>query len=325
MRGAAGSGGCRTSPRCRGAGGSWALIRCGCCSSTWRARSPRTARRGCSAAGCGWSGWTGRSLTCRTATRMPRSSAGPPASPGTARSRRPGNRPVHRRRAGAGRGPAGLLRPGHGGARGPQVLVLARRPRLPGHRRAHLVARLGVVRPQAGEGPADGTYLAELKPPRKKDGPPSPPASIEYTVHTTAGDGGEQTKSRWPYGWARPAPRPPTRGFAGRAPSCTTTRSCTSPATRRCSLDTPGRSDDRIPAHSHLFPMPAEPRPAARRPRNGQPGAGPASLPSGTSPAESSSTCSAPGSSPKATPLAIRPGTVARSGAGFRRISRRIY
>ena len=35
----------------------------------------------------------------------------------------------------------------------------------------------------------------------------------------------------------------------------------------------------------------------------GQPGAGPARLPSGTSPAESSSTCSAPGSSPKATPL----------------------
>jgi len=72
-------------------------------------------------------------------------------------------------------------------------------------------------------------------------------------------------------------------------------------------LDTPGRSDDRIPAHCHLFPVPAEPRPAARRPRNGQPGAGPASLPSGTSPAESSSTRSAPGSSPKATPLACLP------------------
>jgi hypothetical protein len=40
---------------------------------------------------------------------------------------------------------------------------------------------------------ADGTYLAELKPPRKKDGPPVTVRVIEYTVHTTAGDGGEQT------------------------------------------------------------------------------------------------------------------------------------
>jgi len=40
---------------------------------------------------------------------------------------------------------------------------------------------------------ADGTYLAELKPPRKKDGPPVTVRVIEYTVHTTAADGGEQT------------------------------------------------------------------------------------------------------------------------------------
>jgi hypothetical protein len=40
---------------------------------------------------------------------------------------------------------------------------------------------------------ADGTYLAELKPPRKKDGPPVTVRVIEYTVHTTAGDGGAQT------------------------------------------------------------------------------------------------------------------------------------
>ena len=39
---------------------------------------------------------------------------------------------------------------------------------------------------------ADGTYLAELKPPRKKDGPPVTVRVIEYTVPTTAGDGGEQ-------------------------------------------------------------------------------------------------------------------------------------
>ena len=36
----------------------------------------------------------------------------------------------------------------------------------------------------------DGTYLAELTPPRKKDGPPLPVRVIEYTVHT-APDGGE--------------------------------------------------------------------------------------------------------------------------------------
>ena len=69
---------------------SWVPIRCGCCSSTWRGRPGRTGRRGCSAAGCGWSPWTGRSRTCRTARRTPRSSAGPPTSPGTGRSRRPG-------------------------------------------------------------------------------------------------------------------------------------------------------------------------------------------------------------------------------------------
>jgi Insertion element 4 transposase N-terminal/Transposase DDE domain len=36
---------------------------------------------------------------------------------------------------------------------------------------------------------ADGTYLAELKPPRKKDGPVITVRVIEYTVHTTAEDG----------------------------------------------------------------------------------------------------------------------------------------
>ena len=36
---------------------------------------------------------------------------------------------------------------------------------------------------------ADGTYLAELKPPRKSDGPPVTVRVIEYTVHTTAADG----------------------------------------------------------------------------------------------------------------------------------------
>jgi len=35
----------------------------------------------------------------------------------------------------------------------------------------------------------DGTYLAELKPPRKKDGPAITVRVIEYTVHTGAADG----------------------------------------------------------------------------------------------------------------------------------------
>ncbi|HVB41314.1 MAG TPA: transposase [Streptosporangiaceae bacterium] len=36
----------------------------------------------------------------------------------------------------------------------------------------------------------DGTYLAELKPPRKSDGPPVTVRVIEYTVRTAADDGG---------------------------------------------------------------------------------------------------------------------------------------
>jgi hypothetical protein len=38
---------------------------------------------------------------------------------------------------------------------------------------------------------ADGTYLAELKPPRTKDGPPLPVRVIEYTVHTAPEDGAD--------------------------------------------------------------------------------------------------------------------------------------
>jgi hypothetical protein len=39
----------------------------------------------------------------------------------------------------------------------------------------------------------DGTYLAELKPPRKNDGPPVTVRVIEYTVHTTAAAGTEES------------------------------------------------------------------------------------------------------------------------------------
>jgi len=39
----------------------------------------------------------------------------------------------------------------------------------------------------------DGTCLAELKPPRTSDGPPVTVRVIEYTVHTAAGDGAEES------------------------------------------------------------------------------------------------------------------------------------
>jgi hypothetical protein len=41
----------------------------------------------------------------------------------------------------------------------------------------------------------DGTYLAELKPPRKSDGPVITVRVIEYTVHTTVRDGGQEEAS----------------------------------------------------------------------------------------------------------------------------------
>jgi len=40
---------------------------------------------------------------------------------------------------------------------------------------------------------ADGTYLAELRPPRKSDGPVLTVRVIEYTVHTAADNGTEET------------------------------------------------------------------------------------------------------------------------------------
>ena len=39
----------------------------------------------------------------------------------------------------------------------------------------------------------DGTYLAELKPPRKSDGPVLTVRVIQYTVHTAADDGAEES------------------------------------------------------------------------------------------------------------------------------------
>ena len=42
---------------------------------------------------------------------------------------------------------------------------------------------------------ADGTYLADLKPARKKDGPPLRVRVLEYTVHTTPENGGDDATS----------------------------------------------------------------------------------------------------------------------------------
>ena len=42
---------------------------------------------------------------------------------------------------------------------------------------------------------ADGTYLAELKPPRKSDGPVLTVRVIEYTVRTAPADGGAEESS----------------------------------------------------------------------------------------------------------------------------------
>ena len=39
----------------------------------------------------------------------------------------------------------------------------------------------------------NGTYIAELRPPRKSDGPVLAVRVIEYTVHTAADDGAEET------------------------------------------------------------------------------------------------------------------------------------
>jgi hypothetical protein len=64
--------------------------------------------------------------------------AGPLGGGGRVRDREPagrGDRPLHRRRADAGPGPAGLLRAGDAGARGPAVPVLVPGPRCPRHRR----------------------------------------------------------------------------------------------------------------------------------------------------------------------------------------------
>ena len=83
--------------------------------------------------------------------------------------------------------------PGHAGARGPQVPVLVDGPRLPRHGRAHPVAGIGVLRAEAGESPARRHLPcgAEAAPQERR--PPVTVRVIEYTVHTAAEDGTEES------------------------------------------------------------------------------------------------------------------------------------
>src|SRR5260370_14193099 len=71
---------------------------------------------------------------------------------------------------------------------------------------------------------ADGTYLAELRPPRKSDGPVITVRVIEYTVHTAPAAGGRTEASE----------------VFCRSPACSPprhTRRCTSPAPTRARGD----------------------------------------------------------------------------------------
>ena len=71
VRADAGQGRQRISPCCHADAGSWAPIRSGHCSSTWRGRRARTGRPGMSCCGLRVIPWTGPRQTCRTARRTP--------------------------------------------------------------------------------------------------------------------------------------------------------------------------------------------------------------------------------------------------------------
>ena len=98
---------------------------------------------------------------------------------------------------------------------------------------------------------ADGTYLAELKPPRKSDGPPVTVRVIEYTVHTTADRRGRGVirsvlpghqparRRRSTRRWTWPAP---TRCAGAARPSSATTRPTWARASPSCAPATPRAS-----------------------------------------------------------------------------------
>ena len=123
---------------------------------------------------------------------------------------RGGAGPVYRRGTVAGGGPAGMPRPG--------MVVLADRNFLSWSLAravlatgAHVLWRASssfALRPVKVL--ADGTYLAELRPPRKKDGPAITVRVIEYTVHTAAepAAGSPRRCSPWsPTCWTRRSTR----------------------------------------------------------------------------------------------------------------------
>ena len=95
---------------------------------------------------------------------------------------------------------------------------------------------------------ADGTYLAELTPPRKSDGPPLTVRVIEYTVHTAPDDGGDEQASELfclvtslldPGSTRRWISRAATRGGGDARPSSVTTRRTWARASRCCAARTP--------------------------------------------------------------------------------------
>ena len=94
---------------------------------------------------------------------------------------------------------------------------------------------------------ADGTYLAELTPPRKKDGPPLLVRVIEYTVHTAPEDGGDEATSELfclvtdlldPGNTRRWISRAATRGGGNARPSSATTRRTWVTGSRCCAART---------------------------------------------------------------------------------------
>ena len=96
---------------------------------------------------------------------------------------------------------------------------------------------------------ADGTYLAELKPPRKSDGPVLTVRVIEYTVHTARGQrhrgdigscsAWSPTSSTWKSTW-RWTWRAATRTGGAARPSSATTRRTWEKASLSCGQRTPG-------------------------------------------------------------------------------------
>ena len=209
MRGRAGGGGSRTSPRCRagrgklgsdpvrmlfehvagptGADGAPGVFCCGLRVVSMDGSTTDVPDSEKNAA------YFGRPVEQPPGRRVP---AGPVGGGGRVRDRQPAGRGtgrVHRR--GAVPGPDLL------DCLGPGMLVLADRNFLSWSLAraflatgAHILWRASAaftLKPVRVLD--DGTYLAELKPPRKSDGPAITVRVIEYTVHTAAEDGGEET------------------------------------------------------------------------------------------------------------------------------------